>query len=40
MTLKFDLETTKTTSVGVRIDYIDMRKIGKLSQKYVKFYIV
>jgi len=29
MTLKLDLETIKITSVGVTIDYIDIRKIAK-----------
>ena len=36
MTLKLDLETIKITSVGVTIDYIDIRKIAKTVKKLCK----
>jgi len=34
--LKFDLKTTKITSVGVTIDDTDMRKIGKTVTRLCK----
>jgi len=34
--LKFDLKTTKITSVGITIDDIDIRKIGKTVTKLCK----